>query len=197
MRPLRFTIFSLLTVALMIVGCQPETEDPDDTVSPDPDEQMEALDRADREGAAYIDLPYAVMPFDDLLIGGQPEEEHLGEAAEAGYRTVVNLRPDDELPDWYSWDLIEEQLGMRYFHIPVAGADDITQENAQELASILDEGDNFPILMHCSSGNRVGALFAARAYFLADEDVEQALEVGRASGLTELEAPLREQWSRE
>jgi len=77
----------------------------------------------------------------------------------------------------------------------VADAEDVTQENAEELAAIVDNANLRPVLLHCSSGNRVGALFAARAYYLAGEDVEQALQVGRTSGLTRLEAPLREQWS--
>jgi hypothetical protein len=46
--------------------------------------------------------------------------------------------------------------------------------------------------VHCGSGNRVGALAALLA---AEEgaDIDEALDVGRAAGLTRLEAVVREQ----
>lgn len=195
--PLAIRLFlGLLCASFLIAGCATDTADeadPDGRAVDTPDEPMEPTEAG---GAVpSIDIPNAVMPFDDLLIGGQPTQEDLRRAAEEGYRTIVNLRPDEEWPAWYSRSFIEDDLDLRYYHIPVAGADDITEEKALELAAIVDDADAYPVLMHCSSGNRVGALFAARAYYLAGDDVEQALEVGRTSGLTELEEPLREQWS--
>ncbi len=192
--PLRLFL-GLLSASLLLIGCATETaEEPDRDGAP-MDEPGEPIGQMEAEATVpLIDIPNAVMPFDDLLIGGQPTQDDLRRAAEEGYTTVVNLRPDDELPAWYTRSFIEDELGLRYHRIPVAGADDVTEENAEELAAIVDDADMFPVLMHCSSGNRVGALFAARAFYLAGDDPEQALSVGRASGLTELEEPLREQW---
>ncbi|NBB88140.1 MAG: hypothetical protein GVY12_18225 [Bacteroidetes bacterium] len=186
----------LLCASLLIVGCATDTAEEADRDGVPMDDPGEPIEQIEGEGTVpLIDIPNAVMPFDDLLIGGQPTQDDLRLAAEEGYTTVVNLRPDDELPEWYTRSFIEDELGLHYYRIPVADANDVTEENAEELAAIVDEPDLFPVLMHCSSGNRVGALFAARAYFLAGDEVEQALEVGRTSGLTELEEPLREQWS--
>jgi len=185
-----------LCAALLIVGCTTDTADKADRDGGLMNGSGEPIERMEAEGTVpAIDVPNAVMPFDDLLIGGQPTQEDLRRAADAGYNTVVNLRPDDELPAWYTRRFIEDELGLRYRQIPVADAEDVTQENAEQLAAIVDNANLRPVLLHCSSGNRVGALFAARAYYLAGEDVEQALQVGRTSGLTRLEAPLREQWS--
>jgi len=186
----------LLCASLVVVGCATDTADEADrngVPMDDPSEPVKQMDGGSR--VPVIDIPDAFMPFDDLLIGGQPTQVDLRLAAEEGYTTIVNLLPDDELPEWYTRSFIEDELGLHYYRIPVADAEDVTEENAEELAAIVDDADLFPVLMHCSSGNRVGALFAARAYYLAGDDVEQALEVGRTSGLTELEEPLREQWS--
>lgn len=195
--PLAIRLFlGLLCVSFLIAGCATDPADEADPNGRAVDPPEEPLEPSEAGGAVpSIDIPNAVMPFDDLLIGGQPTQEDLRRAAEEGYRTIVNLRPDAEWPAWYSRSFIEDDLGLRYYHIPVAGADDITEENAQELAAIVDDAGGYPVLMHCSSGNRVGALFAARAYYLAGDSVEQALEVGRASGLTRLEEPLRDEWS--
>ena len=188
----------LLCASLVIVGCATDTADEADRNGVPMDDPSEPVKQMDGESRVpVIDIPNAVMPFDDLLIGGQPTQDDLRLAAEEGYTTVVNLRPDDELPAWYTRSFMEDELGLQYYRISVADANDVTEENAEELAAIVDDADLFPVLMHCSSGNRVGALFAARAYFLAGDDVEQALEVGRTLGLTELEEPLRNRWSTE
>ena len=188
----------LLCASLVIVGCATDTADEADRNGVRMDDPSEPVKQMDGESRVpVIDIPNAVMPFDDLLIGGQPTQDDLRLAAEEGYTTVVNLRPDDELPAWYTRSFMEDELGLQYYRISVADANDVTEENAEELAAIVDDADLFPVLMHCSSGNRVGALFAARAYFLAGDDVEQALEVGRTLGLTELEEPLRNRWSTE
>jgi len=44
-----------------------------------------------------------------------------------------------------------------------------------------------PVLVHCMSGNRVGALFALRAFWLQGMSAVEALAVGRRYGLTKLE----------
>ena len=181
---LLLTTFAI-SLGLLFVGCTDAPDTTDDTAANGGDfEQAESPD---------IDLPNAVTLFDSILIGGQPTQDHLREAADRGYQTVVNLRPPGEFTDWDQEALVSE-LGMQYENIPVAGEADITEENARQLADILDNDDNHPILMHCSSGNRVGALFAARAHYLNDEDPDVALEQGREAGLTALEEELRERW---
>ena len=52
-------------------------------------------------------------------------------------------------------------------------------------------------MVHCASGNRVGALFALKAFHLEDADVESALASGREAGLTKLEETIRERLSSE
>ena len=84
-----------------------------------------------------------------------------------------------------------EALGIRYIEIPIAGTDDLSEDNARRLAEALDESDP-PVLVHCGSSNRVGALFAMKAYYVDGLSAEEALVVGQEAGMTRLEPAVRE-----
>ena len=104
--------------------------------------------------------------------------------AEAGYAAVIDLRRPEENRG------IEEQaeverLGMSYVSIPVDGADGVTYDNASLLDQVLEQTEG-PVLIHCGSGNRAGALLSLREK-LNGADNETALAVGRAGSLTRLE----------
>jgi uncharacterized protein (TIGR01244 family) len=137
-------------------------------------------------------IPNGRVPIDNLLSGGQPTPEHLEQAARAGYRTVINLRDPSE--PGFAWE--EEKaraLGMRYVALPVAGAGDLTRAKVEQLdtalGAALREG---PVLLHCGSGNRNGALLALRAAWLQGLEPEEAIALGKAAGLTRLEPAVRD-----
>lgn len=132
----------------------------------------------------------AITPQEGVTSGGQPTEEEFRRAAALGYKTVVNLRTDgEEIP--FDEPALVEELGMRYVHLPIAGAEGITSENAAALAAILAEAEH-PVLLHCGSGNRVGALFALDAHDRLGQDAETALQTGLDAGMTRLEPVVRE-----
>lgn len=135
-------------------------------------------------------LPYGAVPFDGILTGGQPSPAELEAVRDAGFETVINLRRPGERGTQGEAERVGE-LGMRYVSIPVAGADGLTEENARALAAALALASG-PVLVHCGSSNRVGALFALKAFHLDGASPEQALEIGRAAGLTRLEGAVRE-----
>ncbi|HEX5043125.1 MAG TPA: protein tyrosine phosphatase family protein [Candidatus Polarisedimenticolaceae bacterium] len=136
-------------------------------------------------------IPNAAVPLQGLLSGGQPTPEHLAEAARAGYRTVINLRDPSE--PGFAWEAEKvKALGMDYVSLPVAGAASLTRETVERFDAVLDaalaEG---PVLVHCSSGNRNGALLALRGAWLGGLDAEAAIALGKAAGLTRLEPAVR------
>jgi len=51
-----------------------------------------------------IDIPNALIPKPDILTGGQPTPQQLEQAKQAGYRTIVNLRPAAEMSEWSEED---------------------------------------------------------------------------------------------
>ncbi len=123
-----------------------------------------------------------------LVTGGQPTESDLRAAAAAGYAMVITLRAPSE-PGFEAERALAEELGLRFENVPVAGADGIAPANAAAVDALLAEADG-PVVLHCGTGNRVGAILALRA-FVAGADLESALAVGRDAGLTSLEDPTR------
>ena len=139
-------------------------------------------------------IPNAAEPSVGLLTGGQPSEEQFSEAKRLGFKSIVNLRGIGE-PGTDTAPALMTGLGMEYVHIPVSGPHDISIDKARALSDALERLHG-PIMVHCASGNRVGALFAMRAFHILGESAEAALEIGRASGMTRLEPFVRSKLTR-
>lgn len=139
---------------------------------------------------AAVDITNLNKPAENIYSSGQPSQEAFKGIAESGIEVVVNLRPHSEL-DWNEQALVES-LGMAYINLPVAGAADITHENAQALESLLAELEGKQVLVHCSSSNRVGALSALTAYKKNGGDINASVDEGKKWGLTRLESLVRE-----
>ena len=123
------------------------------------------------------------------ISSGQPTSETLALIANAGYVAVVDMRTADEDRGFDEENEVVD-LGMTYVSIPVGGKYDISFAKAAELDRVLAELDG-PVLLHCASGNRVGALLALRAKQNGASS-EDALDIGRQAGLTRL-APIVEE----
>lgn len=121
---------------------------------------------------------------ENLWCSGQPSPEQLQALPAAGIRTVISLCPDGEC----GWDerALAATLGLQHCSIPIRGAGDLGTDAAERLAAALRDASG-PVLLHCASANRVGALMAIKAYHLDGCDSETALQQGRAAGLSALE----------
>jgi len=138
-----------------------------------------------------LPIPNARIPVPGVLSGGQPTAEQIAAAGSAGYKTVINLRADKE--PGFEWEVAAVKAGgMAYVSIPVAGAADLTKETVARFdAALKDASSKGPVLLHCGSGNRIGALLALRAVWLEGKEPAAALEYGRSSGLTGLEPAVK------
>ena len=142
-----------------------------------------------QEGSPADLVPNGSQPFPEVLAAGQPSMEQLEAVRDAGYLTVINLRLEAE-PGAKREQV--EGLGMEYVSLPIAGKDGLTRERIQELAWALEEATS-PVLLHCGSSNRVGAMLALKAYYLDGVEPEAALALGLDSGLKSLESEVRKQ----
>ncbi|MCP4265536.1 MAG: hypothetical protein GY777_08165 [Candidatus Brocadiaceae bacterium] len=133
-----------------------------------------------------INLQNGQVPFDGILTGGQPTFEQIKQAGETGFRTVINLRTDKELPDPAQELTWVKGAGMKYIHIPVAGAEGFTREKTMEFAGAISKPENYPLIVHCKSGQRVGAMFALKAFHIDEKSIEESLAIGERAGLTSL-----------
>ena len=130
-----------------------------------------------------------VSPVDGITSAGQPDEAALEVFADSGYATVIDLRGEGEDRGFDEAAVVEE-LGLHYVTLPIASGGEITFDNARKLDELLQAYPG-PVLVHCASGNRVGALLALRAS-LGGADDEKAIAKGREGGLTSLEGAVQE-----
>lgn len=130
-----------------------------------------------------FDTPFAP----GLHAGGQPTPDDLARLAADGVRTVINLRAPSEPIDF---DEAREarRLGLRYVTVPVAGPHDVTPDTVARFSRELDQARSHgAVLLHCASGNRVGALVALDQALTRGQPADAALAIGRSAGLTSLE----------
>ena len=137
-----------------------------------------------------IQLPMGAAPVDNLLTAGQPSAADFAALAAAGLKHVINLRPTTE-DAGFDEAALAAQLGLGYVVVSVAGPGDLNLARVRELDAALTATRGEPVLVHCASSNRVGALLALRAGWLHKQSTETALELGRACGLTKMEPAVR------
>lgn len=142
--------------------------------------------------AQSTELPNRHDVLEGITAAGQPSAAALEAAAKSGYKSVIDLRALTEDRGFDEKGTVEG-LGMNYVSLPVDGAASVSYANAGELDKLLAELPK-PILVHCASGNRVGALLALRAK--ADgADNAAALELGVANGLGSLKGAVEQKLS--
>lgn len=107
-----------------------------------------------------------------------------------GVQVVISLVPDGEQAVLDESTAVQ-QAGLSYVSIPVASAADLTEANVSALDQALAKYADEKVLVHCGSGNRVGALLALRANWLHGVSADEAITIGREAGMTRLEAPVR------
>ena len=128
-----------------------------------------------------------VTPVGGITSAGQPDEAAFRVFSKNGYAAVIDMRTPGENRGLDEPAAIAG-LGMEYVAFPIDKGD-ITLEKARELDELLASYDE-PVLVHCASANRVGALLALRE-FLASGDPEKALQTGKDGGMTRLEGEVR------
>ena len=131
-----------------------------------------------------------VEPVNGISSAGQPDAAALRVFAESGYTAVIDMRGPNEDRGMDDFAGAVEGEGMSYIAFPITSAEQLSLETAGELDAILGEIDG-PVLLHCGSGNRVGAILALRESLNGASD-EEALEYGRDAGMTRSEALIKE-----
>jgi uncharacterized protein (TIGR01244 family) len=100
---------------------------------------------------------------DDVSVAPQLSPEAMTEAAAAGFRSVVNNRPDFEggpgQPTSAAMEAAARAAGLAYAFLPVAPSVQTAEEVAR-FAALLAELPK-PILAFCRSGARSGKLWRA------------------------------------
>ena len=140
--------------------------------------------------ATYVEIASVnasghVDPVAGITAAGQPDEAALKVFADSGYVAVVDMRGPDEDRGMDDEKGVVEGLGLEYIAFPITSEDELSFDRARELDELIKSYDG-PVLVHCASSNRVGAMLALR-HSLGGASDQEALQHGRAGGLTRLE----------
>ncbi|MEO8810916.1 MAG: TIGR01244 family sulfur transferase [Rhodanobacter sp.] len=116
---------------------------------------------------------------DQLSVAAQIDAEDIATIAAAGFRSIVNNRPDNEVPgqpDNAELAAAAQQAGLGWRYLPVPSGQ-FTEAQVREFAAALDELAR-PVLAFCRSGTRCSALWALQAAGSADDVLATARTAG-------------------
>jgi protein tyrosine phosphatase (PTP) superfamily phosphohydrolase (DUF442 family) len=121
-------------------------------------------------------------PLEGVATAGQPEHDHLERLAEAGYRTVLDVRTLEEDPGFDEAETVRN-AGMEYVNMPLeVKPEAFTDEVFERARELLADAGRRPILVHCASAVRVAPLLIP--YLILDEErsPDEALEIASRVG---------------
>lgn len=127
-------------------------------------------------------LENANYPLEGIATAGQPEQEHLKQLAQAGYRTILDLRTQEEDRGFDEPKTVRD-AGMEYLSIPLEVKPEAFSDQVFEQArELLTDPDRRPVLVHCESAIRVGTLLIP--YLILDEErsPDEAVEIASRLG---------------
>lgn len=116
----------------------------------------------------------------EFFLGSQPSESDLALMKLTGLRTVVNLRKPEEMK--FAEADVVLGLGMSYVHLPWNGPAELTDEVLDLGRAALNDQPK-PLLLHCASSNRVGAIWLAWRVLDDGADLETAAAEAKTVGM--------------
>ena len=115
-----------------------------------------------------------------LAAAGQPSPEGLAQLKALGFKTVINLRTEKEGGKAEAEPV--KAAGLRYVWVPVT-AETFSAADVDAVAKVIDDPEAGPILFHCASANRVGAVWTV-VQVRKGKSPEEAEAEGRTIGLS-------------
>jgi uncharacterized protein (TIGR01244 family) len=116
-----------------------------------------------------------------IATAGQPTLEGLRSLKEKGFKTVINLQTESE-PGVREEETAVKAQGLNYVWVPLTAAT-LSQEKVDEVRRALEDPSSGPILLHCASANRAGAVWTV-IEAQRGKSYKEALAAGKAIGLT-------------
>jgi Protein tyrosine/serine phosphatase len=136
--------------------------------------------------SAHMAWPRTVSPSLRMAAPGVPQFGHLNEhiwrsgqpshkgyktLAAMGVKTVINLRKE------FPQDKLRCPKGVRYVYIPMRDNTPPSDRQAIDLIRVVSNSDNWPVLIHCDSGeSRTGLMCAAVRYSLDGWDDHKIMQ---------------------
>jgi uncharacterized protein (TIGR01244 family) len=125
------------------------------------------------------EIPNLQRATEGIYTAGQPSEEGFKQAAAFGIRTVINVLPEKQ---WLAGETEMVTLNnMKYRSVPVY-LNDFRKQTVDQFAELLRNSDR-PILIHCATGNHVGAVWFAYRVLVDKAPLVVGLKEGRRIGM--------------
>ena len=181
--PLAALLAALLPLVACSLGAEKDEQDeqPDETAAEAAvGEDGEPLPPAGPLPIVPADIPGLPSSFviGDVILSGQPTPEGLVNVRDSGTTLVINTRMQSEMS--FDERSVVQGLGMRYLNLgftPSTLEDTVVESFIFELAKHKPEDGK--LLVHCSSGGRVAALWAMYEIKALKVDPQTAVERAR------------------
>ena len=164
--------FLLFLTAILVISVS--------AIAAGPKEDRARLDKI--EQTLKSDVPRILCLDDSFATGGQPTEQAFAKIAASGFRSVLSLRGPGEGIDLNKERALVEKAGLRYFNIPVVSSAP-RAEQADEFIKLVREKSNHPMLVNCSTANRVGAFMMIYRVLEQGWNEQKALDEALKIGL--------------
>jgi uncharacterized protein (TIGR01244 family) len=122
-----------------------------------------------------------VQPINpDYSVAGQVTPTELQQAAQAGFKSVLNIRSSEEEGFLDNEAQLAQSAGLEYAHVPLTPA----TANEEQLTEIVAELDKLPkpTLIHCAGGMRASAIALISIARQEGLTPDQALARAQAAG---------------
>ena len=116
-----------------------------------------------------------------VACAGATPPEALADLKRLGFASIINFRTAEEPgANIEASQAAAAEAGLKYFHIPFRAP---TPEATQEFLDVIADSENQPAFIHCSSANRVGAMWFIKRVNQDGWDTSRAMEEAETIGL--------------
>ncbi|PIK16420.1 sulfur transferase domain-containing protein [Halobacteriovorax sp. JY17] len=126
--------------------------------------------------------------YGTIYFSKQPDDKDWAKLKEQGFETIINLREPSEHDEKNERKLIVKS-GMTYVNIPFPKKMKLDNNYVSKVTKeVMKNKDKGKILIHCSSGNRVGIWVGAHFYKDHGFSKKESINTAKAHGLNKPEA---------
>ena len=131
--------------------------------------------------ACKLGTTYNVHRLGKIYLAGQPSTDYFAIARKNGIKTVINLRTPGEMR--FDEKGVVKGLGLEYYYLPFAAPDTLKDEIFEKSLKVLGDKKKQPVLLHCASANRVGAIWLVHRVLTDKVAFDKALKEAKEVGL--------------
>jgi protein tyrosine phosphatase (PTP) superfamily phosphohydrolase (DUF442 family) len=122
--------------------------------------------------------------YSNLYFSGQPTEADLRKLKRDGFAAVINLRPSHEHNEVKEKEILKQEK-IAYINHPFSSNSKLTDKYITAVTKTVKKYKaKGKVLLHCSSGNRVGIWLGGHFFKDHEYSKEKSLKLAKELGLT-------------